>query len=148
VSRLTIDQAVERVQFSYPQIYFACHTRHDRRRSNAHRLSARDAEVLVHLNRREPVRLTSLARHLGLAASTLSTAIAHLERMGYVEKAVAPDDRRAVALRLTSQGVSAVRSASVLEPARLGAVLRRMTPVDRRCAIEGLSRLASACRRR
>ena len=43
---MTIDQAVERVQFAYPQIYFACHARHERTRSTARELSARDSQIL------------------------------------------------------------------------------------------------------
>lgn len=146
---MTIDQAVERVQFAYPQIYFACHTRHERGRSTAHQLSLRDAQILVHLDRNTPMTVTALARHLGLAASTLSEAITNLAALGYAEKtAVAPRDRRAVGLRLTDKGVAAVRETSVLEGARLAAVLRRLAPSDRRRAIEGLSIFADACRRR
>jgi hypothetical protein len=28
MTHVTVDHAVERVQFAYPQIYYACHTRH------------------------------------------------------------------------------------------------------------------------
>lgn len=143
---MTIDQAVERVQFAYPQIYYACHTRHERQRSSAQQLSRRDSEILVHLDRRAPMRLSALARHLDLAASTLSEAIADLVTFGYVEKTAAEGDRRAIGLKLTPKGVAAVRATSVLEAARIAAVLRRMKPADRARAIDGLTALAEACR--
>lgn len=146
---MTIDQAVERIQFAYPQIYYACHTRHERRRSTAQNLSMRDSEILIHLDRRTPMRLTSLARHMDLAASTLSEAITDLVEFGYVEKlAGEPGDRRAIGLILTAKGIAAVRASSVLEAARISSVLRRMKPADRAKAIEGLSLLAGACRKR
>ena len=146
---MTIDDDVERIQFAYPQIYFACHTRHERTRSTARELSARDSQILVHLDREVPAGLTELAGHLDLALSTLSEAIKHLTALGYVEKRAAKrGDRRAVGLTLTAKGAEAVRSTSVLEPSRLAAVLRRLTPADRRRAIDGLALFAEACRRR
>jgi DNA-binding MarR family transcriptional regulator len=110
---VTIDQAVERLQFAYPQIYYACHTRHERRRSTDQHLSMRDSQILVHLDRRVPLTLGALAAHMDLAASTLSEAISHLESHGYVLKTQARDRRR-VALLLTPKGVNAVRATSVL----------------------------------
>ena len=109
----------------------------------------RDGQILVHLDRKAPMSVTALARHLGLAASTLSEAITNLAALGYVEKtAGASKDRRAVGLSLTDKGVEAVRDSSVLEAPRLAAVLRRLAPADRRRVIESLSVLADACRRR
>jgi hypothetical protein len=42
---MTVDQAIQVVQVSYPQIYLACHTRHERKRSTEHHLSARFRET-------------------------------------------------------------------------------------------------------
>ncbi len=144
---MTIDNAIEHVQFAYPQIYFACHTRHGRRRSNDFRLSDRDSALLVHVDRDGGTTVSSLAAHLGLSRSTVSEALSALERLGYVRKATGADkDRRRVAVTLTPAGVTAVRATSVLEPRRLRAVLRRMSAIDRARAIDGLARLAHACR--
>ena len=143
-----LDRDVELIQFAYPQIYYACHTRHVRRRSSAVHLSARDSEVLVHLDRAAPTSLSALARHMDLAPSTLSEAISTLEGHGYVAKAQrAGADRRHVGLTLTPRGVEAVKSASVLEARRVRDVLRRMRPADRRAAIDGLVLFARACTR-
>jgi len=145
---VTIAQAVEAVQFAYPQIYYACHTRHDRQRSSGHELSQRDSAILVHLDRAAPMRLTDLARHLDLAASTLSETITKLADFGFVEKtSKKPGDRRAVEIRLTQKGIDGVCGVSVLEASRLTAVLRRMNPSDRKRAIDGLSLFARACRK-
>lgn len=141
---VTIDQAIERLQFAYPQIYYACHTRHERRRSTDQHLSVRDSEILVHLDRRIPLTLGALAAHMDLAASTLSEAISHLETHGYVLKTQARDRRR-VALLLTPKGVAAVRATSVLEAGRLRTVLLRLSAHERARATDGLSLLAGAC---
>ena len=145
-SAVTTDQAIERIQFCYPQVYYACHTRHVRRRSDAGHLSPRDSQILVHLDRQTPMTLTTLARHMALSASTLSEAIAGLVDHGYVSKASGPDgDRRRVGLVLTPRGVDAVRASSVLEAARLRAVLARLSKKDVAIVVDGLTRLARAC---
>jgi DNA-binding MarR family transcriptional regulator len=144
---VTIDAAIEQVQFAYPQIYYACHTRHGRRRSNGFRLSDRDSALLVHVGPGGETTVSSLAAHLGLSRSTVSEALSRLDRLGYVRKTTgAGEDRRRVAVSLTPAGVSAVRATSALEPRRLRAVLQRMSPKDRVRAIDGLARFARACR--
>lgn len=144
---VTIDQATERVQFCYPQIYYACHTRHVRRRSNPFRLSARDSEILVHLDRAEALTLSTLARHMDLARSTLSEAVTTLESLGYVAKSPATGrDRRHVGLVLTTKGIAAVRGSSVLEGARLRAAFARLSERQRAMVVTGLDMLARAVR--
>jgi DNA-binding MarR family transcriptional regulator len=141
-----MDEAIERIQFCYPQVYYACHTRHIRRRSDAGHLSPRDSQILVHLDRRTPMSLTTLARHMDLSASTLSEAISRLVDHGHVSKASGPDgDRRRIRLLLTPRGVAAVRASSVLEAARLQAVLARLSKKDVAVVVDGLTRLARAC---
>jgi len=144
---VTTDNAITAIQFAYPQIYYACHTRHQRKRSTAQRVSWRDSELLVHLDTREAVTPTELANHMALAASTVSETISKLERLGYVAKArghVA--DRRRVGLVLTPKGVDVVRASSVLEPALLRAALARLSPRDLTRAVNGIATLARACR--
>jgi MarR family transcriptional regulator, organic hydroperoxide resistance regulator len=146
---MTIDAAIEQIQFAYPQVYFACHSRHQRGRTHDQRLSPRDSQLLAHLDRRRPTSLTPLARHMGLAASTLSEAVTRLERFGYVMKGPADGrDRRHVGIVLTSKGFGAVLSSSALERPRLRTVLRRLSPRDLSAVVEGLTLLASACRPR
>lgn len=145
---MTIDQAVETVQLTYPQVYFACHTRHQRKRSTEHALSARDASILAHCSDATPIVPATLARHLSVAPSTLSEAVKKLTQTGYVRRvaAVGGDGRRSGIL-LTAKGLRAVRDTSVLESARLTSVLRETTPEDRAEIVAGFSKLAAACRR-
>jgi DNA-binding MarR family transcriptional regulator len=145
---MTIDQAVETVQLTYPQVYYACHTRHQRKRSTEHRLSARDASILAHCSGHSPIVPARLARHLSIARSTLSEALKKLTQAGYVKRAARGDgDGREVGILLTPKGIRAIRDTSVLESARLAAVLEHASPAERVAITTGLIKLAEACRR-
>ena len=145
---MTLDQAIDRIQFAYPQIYFACHTRHVRKRSNTLHASARDTEMLVHLGCDVPMTLSELAGHMDMARSTVSEAMTKLVRLGYAAKEEAHGrDRRHIGLVLTPKGVEVVRATSVLEAARLRRVLGRLSRRDLRQVIEGMTTLAAACRK-
>jgi MarR family transcriptional regulator, organic hydroperoxide resistance regulator len=135
---------VAAVQRAYPQIYLACHTRHQRRRSNDAQLTAQESSVLAHLSEDTPMRASSLARHLGIGASTLSATIKRLTTLGYIARARESADSRAAALRLSPLGARAMQAGSVLETRRVVALLGRLSPTDRRRAIEGLTLLAHA----
>jgi DNA-binding MarR family transcriptional regulator len=134
------------VQTAYPQIYFACHTRHVRRASTTTQLSATDSTLLAHLDEEQAIRATALAKHLGLAASTLSAAIARLTALGYVIQRSDTSDRRAVQLLLSANGATAMQASSVLESARVKTMLDLLTPAERKSALDGLSLLATAAR--
>jgi len=142
----TLAAAVRAVQIAYPQIYLACHTRHTRARSSAFRLSARDSSLLVHLDETHPTRPAALARHMGVGASTMSAALRRLESLGYVTRTTPETDRRGAELRLTAKGADALSGTSVLEAARVQALLRALTPADRARAVDGLTLLGRAAR--
>ena len=145
---MTIDQAVETVQLTYPQIYYVCHTRHQRKRSTEHALSARDSAILAHCSAETPIVPALLARHLSVAASTLSEAIKKLEQTGFVRRVASVDgDGRQRGILLTTKGLRAIRETTVLESDRLAAVLEGASPSDRDAIAEGLTKLAQACRR-
>lgn len=137
---------VRLVQVAYPQIYFACHTRHIRRASTPERLSAADSTLLAHLDEERPVRSTALARHLGVANSTLSAAIARLANQGYVIQVRDTADRRAIELRLSRKGAAAMQASSVLDTPLVRQMLERLKPRERKRALDGLSLLARAAR--
>ena len=138
---------VAAVQRCYPRIYLACHTRHQRRRSNSAALTAHESSILAHLDRRTPIRAATLAHHLGVGASTLSAAIKRLDALGYLVREKEHRDGRAVALRLSPSGAKAMQSGSVLEPTRVRALLGALTPDERARAIAGLELLARATSR-
>ena len=107
----------------------------------------RDSEILVHLDRREPMTLSLLARHMDLARSTLSEALTTLETLGYVAKSPGlSGDRRELGLVLTPSGVEAVRGSSVLESGRLRVVFGRLNARQRAAVVRGLDLLARASR--
>ena len=138
---------VRLVQVAYPQIYFACHTRHVRRASTTTQLSATDSTLLAHLDEKDAVRATALARHLGLAASTLSAAIARLASLDYVVQRRDVKDGRGVNLLLSAKGAAAMQASSVLESSRVKKMLGRLTDTERKRALDGLALLGRAARR-
>jgi len=139
---MTVDHAARIVQLTYPQVYFACHTRHQRKRSTEHRLSQRDSAILVHLDSTEPIAPSELARHLEINRSTMSEALKRLVALGFVKRARSGS----AAVLLTEKGLAAIADTSVLETARLQAVLDRLSATERFEVCRGLERLARACR--
>jgi DNA-binding MarR family transcriptional regulator/uncharacterized protein YndB with AHSA1/START domain len=140
-------QTIQIVQMSFPQIYLACHTRHQRKRSNAYRLSARDSAILAHLDRWVAIAPSKLATHLGVSRSTLSEALKRLATLGLVAvPADAGHVRRRVSVVLTEAGAFAIGDTSVLETPRLEAVLSSSTPRELKAISTGISTLARVCR--
>lgn len=137
---------VYEIQRLYPQIYLACHVDHVRAVSTQYRISAQDASVLSHLDREYPLSPRELARHLGVAASTLSATVSRLERLGYITSAVSAADKRRRELRLTAKGAEASASTSVLDSARVRAMLNQLSVTEREEALRGFSLLAAAAR--
>lgn len=139
------DPLVRRIQRAYPQIYLACHVHHTTS-ARAHGLSQRDADVLAHLDQHSPVTAGELARHLGVAASTLSEAIDSLEARGFAERRRGGRDRRRVELRITKAGVAAMQAGSVLDAGRVAALIAAIAPRERGAAVRGIERIAAAAR--
>jgi DNA-binding MarR family transcriptional regulator len=140
----TIAGAIDAVLTLYPRIYFACHSRHVRDPQTERLLSRHQASVLDHLDEIEPTTLVDLSRHMGVTAGTMSVAIDRLERKGSVVRLRDAADRRKVHVRLTSAGVRVREASSVLDPSRVEALVRRLSPFERERAITGLALLATA----
>lgn len=144
-----IEHALQIIQVAYPQVYLACHTRHQRKRTTQHALSARDSSILSHLDVQTPTTPAKLARHLGIARSTLSEAIKHLTELGYTQQSAretTAGSRGGVGISLTPKGLEAMRETSVLEEPRLRAVLRHLTASQLRDVARGMNALAMGCR--
>jgi MarR family transcriptional regulator, organic hydroperoxide resistance regulator len=139
-------ERVRAIQRWYPQIYLACHTRHQRASTTDAGLSAHDSSVLSHLDERDAMTAGNLARHLGIGASTLSATLNRLVKLGYITRTPASADRRIVELRLSKTGARAMQGSSVLESARVGALLDELTSDEQRLALDGLALLARAAR--
>ena len=138
---MRLERAVRVVQVTYPQVYHACHTRHQRKRSTEHRLSARDSSILAHLDEIHPIAPAQLAKHLGIARSTMSEALKRLVALGFVGRA-----GRTASVLLLDKGRRAISETSVLEFARLQAILAAVPARDRELICRGMQRLADACR--
>ena len=138
---------VETVLRCYPQIYFACHRRHVRDEKTQVILSAHQASVLDHLDDAEGTSLLTLARHMGVTASTMSLMVDRLERGGYVQRERSKTDGRRVDLRLTAAGVGIKKQQKVLEPDLIAAMLDHLDQPRRERALRGLELLAEAARK-
>jgi DNA-binding MarR family transcriptional regulator len=138
--------AVFEIQRLFPQIYLACHVDHVRAASTEWNLSSHDSSILVHLDRERPISPRALAKHLGVAASTLSAAITRLADLGYLTSKPAASDKRQRELRLTARGSEAIASTSVLDAERVEQLLNQIAPKDRAGAVRGLRLLAEGAR--
>src|SRR5215218_7710666 len=139
-----VGAAINAVMTLYPRIYFACHTRHVRDPHSQRLLSRHQASILDHLDEIEPTTVMELAAHMGVTAGTMSLAVDRLEKKGYVVRLKDATDRRRVHVRLTTAGVRVREASSVLDPARVEALVSRLTEDERHRAIEGLALLARA----
>src|SRR5271170_980719 len=134
--------AAHRLLAAYPRIFFACHARHVRDPKTRRLLSAHQASILDHLDTVEAITLMGLAKHMGVTPATMSLGIERLVRRGYVARARDAGDKRRLQLRLTPAGVRIREASSVLEPARVRALLAALAPRDRAAALAGLELLA------
>jgi DNA-binding MarR family transcriptional regulator len=135
-------EAAAVVMSAYPRIWFACHRRHVRDPESGTLLSAHQASILDHLDTIEATSLTALARHLGVTPGTMSVAVDRLQKHGYVRRTWDERDRRRVQLRLTEAGARVRSANSALDPARVEALLGRLTAEEQRAAVAGLTTLA------
>lgn len=142
-----LETLVQDVQRYYPQIYLACHVDHVRAASTPWRLSARDSALLSHLDRDSGTSPKELARHLAVTSSTLSAAIARLEKLGYLTNEPRAGDRRRREIVLTERGAEAMASTSVLDSGRVRDLLEQLPSRDQVAAVKGLAVLARAARR-
>lgn len=133
------------IQRLYPQVYHACHRRHPGTRHGSP-ISERDQSLLAHLSLDEGLAPGDLARHFGVAPSTVSEALARLEALGLVARERSAVDRRAVSVRLTKDGAEALVGGSVLDQERLRSALTRLSPDERQAVVRGLELLAHAAR--
>ena len=111
-------------------------------------VSVTQCYALQALTRGGTMTLGSLAREMFLDKSTASRVVETLERKGYVERKVHPEDARAVAIALTTQGRALhrrIEARLVDEERRL---IAHLEPDVRRAATELIRNLARAAAER
>ena len=138
---------VYELQRLYPQIFLACHKNHIRSVSTKWQISSHDSALLSHLDRTNGLSPHQMAKHLGVAPSTLSASIKRLEDLGYLTSSAAEGDKRRREIRLTDLGVEAMSATSVLDRERVRRLLQKLKPREREAALKGLSLLAAAARK-
>ena len=84
---------------------------------------------------------------MGVTPATMSVAIDRLEGKGYVSRLRDAADKRRVHLRLTTAGVRVRQASSVLDVARVEALVARLADDERDAAVRGLALLADAAER-
>jgi len=139
-----VDDSARQLLELYPRIFFACHMRHVRDPKTRRILTAHQANILDHLDEREPVTLLDLARHMGVTASTMSLNVERLVRHGYVLRERDSRDARRLRLRISASGVRIREANSVLDPGRVRAMLARLSAEERSAGVRGLEVLARA----
>ncbi|HEV7368463.1 MarR family winged helix-turn-helix transcriptional regulator [Arenibaculum sp.] len=115
---------------------------------------------LVRARAPRPVRLSQVADDLQVTQATASDAVSALVRKGLLSKDRAPDDARAVALRLTAAGEAAadgiaewpdflLRSVDALDECEQAAFLRGLVKMIRDLQVRGdipVARMCVTCR--
>ncbi|EHM03139.1 transcriptional regulator, MarR family [Acetobacteraceae bacterium AT-5844] len=100
-----------------------------------------DTQALLYVAEHQDCGPTDIARFLGLPNTTISSATDRLAKRGLLERARMEDDRRAVALRLSSEGetrVAAIRQA-YQDMCRL--MLDPLTPQERETFISLITKI-------
>lgn len=138
---------VRAVQAYYPRIYLACHIQHTRRTPARGNLTESESNLLGHLDERQPIRASDLARHMGVSRSSMSATIKRLVKLGYIASTRDSGDARALALRLSAAGARAMQAGSVLDTDRVALLLAQLSPAERNKVVEGLGLLARAADR-
>lgn len=127
-----------------PKIHDACRARHAPGAGAHAGVSDHQARILDLLDAVDPTMVTELAEHMGVTPSTMSLNLKRLREAGLVVSTRDPDDRRAMNVRLTDEGVRAREALGRLDPDRVDALLQRLGPEGRHWAVTGLRLLAEA----
>jgi DNA-binding MarR family transcriptional regulator len=139
-----MDAQILQIQSLYPRIYMACHTDHSNGPSTEDKLSARDGSILAHLSSESFTSPSFLAEHLGITRATLSEALTKLTTLGYVTSETDLYDERRKKVCLTSQGLAAMSSSSVLAYDKIATLMSRLSAENRQRVVDGLKLLADA----
>lgn len=109
-------------------------TRIIERGMEAHGISLADFDVLSAIRRSGPpyeVKPTDLSRTLMLSPAGMTSRLDRLERLGLVERRMAPDDRRSFLVRLNDAGLATIDEAVTDHVAREEQMVAALTDAER-----------------
>lgn len=135
---------VETLLECYLRIYSACHVPSQARGKKTSSVSSNQATVLDNLSLTKGVTVLNLARHMGVAPSTMSLTLDRLERGAFIKRIKDREDGRRTYVFLTPEGDRIQRGQKILEPERIAALLGNLTILERKQAIAGLRNLMEA----
>jgi DNA-binding MarR family transcriptional regulator len=95
-------------------------------------LSPSQARAMSVLSRHGEVRLSTLADHLRIAPRSATEVVDDLQSRGLVERLPDPDDRRAVLVRLTTDGMRVNGEIQKAREAATAQIFAGLDPEDRR----------------
>jgi DNA-binding MarR family transcriptional regulator len=98
--------------------------------------------VLYHVLSSGPVRLSDLARSMGLDASTVSRHVGNLESGGHLTRTEDPGDRRASRVLLTDRGRAVLDESMRAQAALVDRAIAAWPEADRRALLSLMDRLA------
>lgn len=107
-------------------------------------MSTPRSKVLFEVNRCGPVRLTDLARTIGITQGTASTLIDALAREGLIERCADDSDRRVTLLQTTPVGRRQAEAWASAYTAAAEELLGVFSPQEQQLLTELLHRLADA----
>ena len=120
----------------------------DRDKICCYDISVTQCYALEALVENGPMRSQALAERLLLDKSTTTRVVDALVRKGYVERAMAADDARALSLRVTRSGTTLYEKIDRELIAQQAELLRDFDPKARAAATELIQRLAKAAEAR
>lgn len=107
-------------------------------------LTLAQCHALVEIGRAKCISLIELAKLLDLDNSTLSRTVNNLVNSGMVERALDPNDRRYVTIRLTPEGSAGFREIESNMNEYYARIYAAIPPEDRKKVLEGLQILLNA----
>lgn len=110
----------------------------------AEQVTVPQLRVLVLLNMRGPMNLTTIAQHLDVNPSNASRTCGQLALTGKLRRAPDPQDGRSTVLALTDGGTQFVDELMTARRRLIDGVISRMTLDDQRALVHGLDAFMDA----
>ncbi|OAN37878.1 MarR family winged helix-turn-helix transcriptional regulator [Mycolicibacterium iranicum] len=96
------------------------------------------ARLLSTIEDRGEARISDLAALDHCSQPTMTTQVRRLEDAGMVTRAADPNDARAVLIRITAEGVAALRQARTDRGAAVDPYLEQLSDTDRECLAQAV----------